>query len=388
MNHVCVVTGTRAEYGLLRRLMILLADEPDLRLSVVATGMHLAPEYGLTYTAIEADGFEIAAKVECLLSSDSSIGVAKSTGIAVMGISDVLGSLRPDAMVVLGDRFETLAAATAAFLVGIPIVHIGGGDCTAGAIDDSLRHAITKLSSLHFVATEEHRRRVVQLGEPESSVVVTGALGLDAIRTTSFVGRDQLESELGIAFGEQTAIVTFHPVTSMPGESERQFSEVLAGIDAVEGLTVIFTMPNADAEGRALASMVADYVRTHEDSATYVVSMGQARFLSAMSLADVVVGNSSSGIFEAPELNTPTVNVGERQAGRIKAESVADVSADAGAIATAIREALSPAGQGVAQRASSPYGDGHSAELMRDAILESLALGPIRKLPFHDLDTE
>jgi UDP-hydrolysing UDP-N-acetyl-D-glucosamine 2-epimerase len=339
-RRVCVVTGSRADYGLLYFLMRQLLADPLFDLSVVATGMHLSPEFGTTANVIEADGFTLAARVETLLSSDSGVGVAKATALGILGFADTFQQLRPDLLVVLGDRFEIFAAAQAALFLRIPVAHIGGGDVTAGAFDESIRHSISKLSHLHFVTNKDAVTRLARMGESPEHIFDVGSPGLDHLLHTSLPSREQLESDLDFKFKERNFLVTFHPVTLDAVSSQSQIGALLRALDRrcpKDG--IILTLPNADTEGRALIEEIRRFA-AGRDNVRVIPSLGQQRYLGALALVDVVVGNSSSGLYEAPSLCTPTVNIGHRQDGRLRAASVFDCEADPDAIHNAIDSAL------------------------------------------------
>ncbi len=321
---ICVITGTRAEYGLLLWLMKEIDVADDLELQVVVTGMHLSPEFGLTYRQIEADGFAVSRKVEMLLSSDSSIGITKSMGLAMIGFADAYAELGPDLVVVLGDRFEMFSAASAATIARVPVAHLHGGETTEGAFDESFRHSITKMSHLHFVAAEEYRKRVIQLGENPEKVYTVGALGVDNIKRLKLLSREQLEEEIGFQFGKHNLLITFHPVTLEHSTAEHQFGNLLQALDELQDTHLLFTKTNADTDGRVINDMIDAYVQNNPVKASQYTSLGQIRFLSAMQYMDAVVGNSSSGLIEAPSFKVGTVNIGDRQRGRIKTDSVID----------------------------------------------------------------
>jgi UDP-N-acetylglucosamine 2-epimerase (non-hydrolysing)/GDP/UDP-N,N'-diacetylbacillosamine 2-epimerase (hydrolysing) len=354
---VCVVTGSRAEYGLLYWVLRELAFDRRFELQVVATGMHLSPEYGLTYQQIEADGFRIDARVEMLLSSDTPVGVAKSIGLGVMGFADVFARLAPDLLVLLGDRFEVFAAAQAATVACIPIAHLAGGDTTEGAFDEAIRHSITKMAHLHFVTNAEAARRVCQMGENPRHVFNAGSPGLDYVRRLKLWPRARLEKELGFAFHARNFLITFHPVTLEPEGSSHQFGELLRALESFGPETGLwFTQPNADPQGRALMRALHRFVETHPNARVFG-SLGQVRYLSLMRQVDAVVGNSSSGLYEAPSFQKPTVNIGNRQKGRLRAASVIDCPPKAKAIRAALGAALALD----CSKVVNPYGDGRSA---------------------------
>lgn len=380
-----MVTGTRAEYGLLRWVMQGIKDAPDMALQVVATGMHLSPEFGLTYREIEADGFGIDRKLETLVSSDTPAGVTKSTGLGMISFADAFAELKPDVVVLLGDRYEIFAAALAALIAGLPIAHLSGGETTLGAFDEAIRHSITKMSHLHFVASEEYRRRVIQLGEAPERVFLTGGLGVDSIKRMSLLDRSSLESALDFKLGRKNLLVTFHPVTLEPGTAASQMAELLAALDALQDTHLILTMPNADTGGRELIGLVEKFVATRPHSKAFT-SLGQLRYLSCMSHVDGVVGNSSSGLAEAPSFKKGTINIGDRQKGRLKATSVIDCQPDRRSIAEALVKLYSPAFQAALEQVRSPYGEGGASEKIV-SLLRSFNIADITKKAFHDLPT-
>jgi len=378
---ICVVTGSRAEYGLLYWLMKEIQADPDLQLQICATGMHLSPEFGLTYKVIEADGFAIAAKVEMLLSSDTPVGIAKSMGLGVIGFADALERLSPDILVLLGDRYEIFAAAQAAMVARVPIAHIAGGDVTEGAFDEAIRHSITKMAHLHFVTNELSAHRVRQLGENPAYIFNVGSPGLDYIKRMKFLGRCELEEALDFKFREKNLLVTFHPVTLESQPAESQFQELLTALDSLgQNVGIIFTKPNSDTDGRAIIRLMDQYVASHANAKAYT-SLGQARYLSAMSQVDAVVGNSSSGLYEAPSLGRPTVNIGDRQKGRLQATSVINCRQEAVAIAEAISHALVSNCSGTVN----PYGDGNSSVRIKDHRKKIVHPSELLKKHFFDL---
>ena len=338
---ICVVTGSRAEYGLLYWLIKEVQDDQELELQLVVTGMHLSPEFGLTYKTIVEDGFPIADTVEMLLSSDSAVGVTKSLGLGTIGFAETFARLRPDIVVLLGDRFEILAAAQAALLAKIPIAHLHGGEITEGAIDESIRHAITKMAYVHFVAAEPYRKRVIQLGEDPKRVFTVGFIGVDNIRRLKLLDRNSLEKALAFKLGETSFLVTYHPATLGKIAPQQAIKELLLALESFPEARIVFTKPNADQDGRVIAQLVDDYVRRHQDRAIVFDSLGQVRYLSLLKHTNLVLGNSSSGLSEAPFLGTPTVNVGDRQHGRLRWPTVIDCDENSEAIRMAIRKALS-----------------------------------------------
>lgn len=381
---ICIVTGSRAEYGLLLPLMKSIRQDKSLQLQVIVTGMHLSPEFGLTYREIEKDGFIIHEKVEMLISGDSEVAIAKSTGIGIMGISDALQRLQPDWVVLLGDRFETFGAATAAHLLKIPIAHLHGGELTEGATDDAFRHSITKMAYLHFTSTDEYRKRVIQLGEDPARVFNTGAIGLDNIKGLSLLPKKQLEKELGFDGLGKTFLVTFHPVTLENRSSESQVKELLSALDAFPTQKIIFTMPNADAGGRIIGQMLQEYEVQHPGRVKCFTSLGQLKYLSLLQHVLMVVGNSSSGIIEAPAFKIPTVNIGSRQDGRFKPATVIDAKPEKRSIEAAIRKAYSPDFLHRCANAANPYGKGNAAVQIMKQIRKFGKLNNTAK-KFYDL---
>lgn len=384
MKKICVTTGSRAEFGLMRWLMEAISASPDLALQVIATGAHLSSEFGLTYREIEAAGFRIDRKVDMLLSSDSSVGVTKSIGLATIGFADALEDLKPDLVVVLGDRYEILAAATAATIAHVPIAHLHGGEKTEGAIDDAIRHAITKMSHLHFVAAEDYRKRVIQLGEDPSRVHLVGALGIDSILRLELLSREALEDSLGFRLGQSNLLVTFHPETLLPGMAERHTRELLDALASIEETHIVFTLPNADTEGRKIARMIEDFAEAHEHAKAFK-SLGQLRYLSLVALVDAVVGNSSSGIIEVPSLKTATVNIGERQKGRIRASSVVDCEPVRDDILAAIASTRDPGYRQALAAVINPYGSGGASEAIAK-IIERADLSSLMRKQFYDIE--
>lgn len=382
MRKICVVTGTRAEYGLLYWLMKKIQADNELQLQIIATGMHLSPEFGLTYKTIEEDGFIIDAKVEMLLSSDTPVGIAKSIGLGVIGFADALDRLKPDVMVVLGDRYEIMAAAQAALVARIPIAHIHGGETTEGAIDESIRHAITKMSQLHFVAAEPYRNRVIQLGEHPDTVFNVGALGIENIKRLQLLDRSRLEQSINFELGTSCFLVTYHPATLGAIEPAAAMQALLDALDLFPEAKIIFTRPNSDTDGRILIQMIDEYALLNKGRVAVFTSMGQLRYLSALQLADAVIGNSSSGIIEAPACNIPTVNIGNRQSGRLKADSIIDCQETTESIASAISKALSPPFREGVKQGVSLYGYGESASNIKDQ-LKRVSLNSTKQ--FYDL---
>jgi GDP/UDP-N,N'-diacetylbacillosamine 2-epimerase (hydrolysing) len=380
---ICVVTGTRAEYGLLRWVMQGIQDDPALTLQVMVTGAHLSPEFGLTYRDIERDGFHIDSKVEMLTSSDTPVGIAKSIGLGTIGFADALDRLKPDLLVVLGDRFEIFAAVSAALVARIPVAHLHGGETTEGAFDEALRHSITKMSHLHFVAASEYRRRVIQLGEQPDRVFQVGGLGIDNIKRLALLDRAQLEQSIAFKLGPKNLLITFHPVTLEQASAEQQMAELLAALDQLEDTHLIFTMPNADTDGRALIKMVEQFVVDRPHARAYT-SLGQLRYLSCIALVDGVVGNSSSGLAEVPSFRKATVNIGDRQKGRLQASSVINCEPTRDAIGAALAQVFDAGFQATLDATVNPYGDGGASEKVVQTI-KSISLDGLAKKSFYDI---
>ena len=367
-RRIAVVSGSRADYGLLRSLLFAIHSDDTLILQLIVTGMHLAPEFGLTYREIEADGLPIAARVEMLVSSDTATGIAKSMGLGLIGFADTFQSLAPDLLVVLGDRFEILAAAQAALVQRIPMAHIHGGETSEGAFDESIRHALTKMAQWHFVAAEPYRQRVIQMGEAPKHVFNFGAPGLDQLDAITWLDRPALARSLGIADGSPLLLVTYHPTTLDGRDPVLAMDELCAAIARFEDAVVVFTYPNADTGGRALIDAVDRFVGQAPERRHAFASLGQQRYLSLMRVADVVVGNSSSGLIEAPALHRATVNLGARQKGRLRAPSVIDTAEDRDGIERALRHALSTDFQRRLSDLDSPYGRGRVGTRIRDTL--------------------
>ncbi|MFJ9450911.1 UDP-N-acetylglucosamine 2-epimerase [Herbaspirillum sp. NPDC101397] len=380
---ICIVTGTRAEYGLLRWLMEEVSNEPNLTLQIVATGMHLSPEFGLTYKEIEKDGFRIDKKVELLMSSDTSVGIAKSMGLGLIGFADVFADLAPDLVLVLGDRFEIFSAVVAAMASRIPIAHLHGGEATEGLIDEAIRHSITKMSHLHFVAAEEYRRRVIQLGEDPVRVYNVGGLGLDGINRVQLMDRAALENSLGFSFAEKNLLVTFHPVTLESNTAWVQMQELLASLAELNETRIIFTLPNADTDGREMIGMIARFVEAHPNAVAFP-SLGQLRYLSCLAQVDGVIGNSSSGLIEAPSFKKGTINIGSRQDGRLQAGSVINCEPVQSSITAALQHLYSAPFQLSLANVVNPYGESGASKKIVD-VLKTISLDGILKKRFYDI---
>ena len=370
------MTGSRAEYGLLRWVMEEIRESSALELLVVVTGMHLSTEFDMTYRVIEEDGFRIDRKVEMLLSADTPSAVSKSMGLAMIGFADVYEQLQPDLVLVLGDRFEILTAVTASMVARIPIAHLHGGEATEGAFDEAIRHSITKMSHLHFVAAEEYRKRVIQLGEHPDRVFLVGGLGIDNILRLPLMNQNELESALKFKLGEHNLLITFHPVTLEKKTSANQMIELLEALKKLKLTQLIFTMPNADTEGRILMKIIEEFVQENSERAKVYNSLGQLLYLSCLKHVDAVVGNSSSGLTEVPSFKIGTINIGDRQRGRLKAASVIDCDPNQDSILKALDRLYSSSFQDKLRTTRNPYGEGGASQ----AVVETL-----KNQPFEDL---
>ncbi len=338
MRKICFITGTRAEYGIMTPLMREIANSPEAKLQIVATNMHLSPQHGMTVNEIEADGFTVDSKIDSLLSGDSPAATVKTMGLTQIGLADTFARLTPDLVVILGDRYEMLAAASAALIFRIPVAHLYGGETTEGAYDDCIRHAITKLSTLHFTSTEHYARRIVQMGEDPKNVFWVGSLGAESIRNEKMTSREELEKHLNFKLGDKYMVATFHPVTTQPGEEERQTHALLDALATTfcRGWKVLFTMPNSDTGGETVARIIRDWASQHPDNVKAVASLGRIRYYSALRYCSASIGNSSSGLIEAPTFGVPTINIGDRQKGRAQGHTVVNVPPDKQAIINAL----------------------------------------------------
>ena len=370
MRKICVITGTRAEFGLLRPLIELIANDNELQLQLIATGMHLSPEFGYTLNEITEAGFMVDKKVECLLSSDSSIGVSKTIALAISGFADALAELTPDLVVVLGDRTEILGAVIATAMANIPIAHLHGGETTEGAYDEAIRHSITKFSHLHFTSTEAYRKRVIQLGEHPDTVFNVGAIGLDAIKKLPLLDKASFEQAIGFKLKERNILITYHPVTLEKEAPIETFENILTALDELTDTALIFTHANSDKNGRIINKMITEYVSNHKDKAVEFKSLGQLRYLSALQYVDFVIGNSSSGILEVPAFYIPTINIGDRQKGRICNESVINSNNSLEDIKKSITFALDKTFREKIQQQELLYGNGTAAGKILQIIKE------------------
>lgn len=370
MRKICVITGTRAEFGLLRPLIELIANDNELQLQLIATGMHLSPEFGYTLNEITEAGFMVDKKVECLLSSDSSIGVSKTIALAISGFANALAELTPDLVVVLGDRTEILGAVIATAMVNIPIAHLHGGETTEGAYDEAIRHSITKFSHLHFTSTEAYRKRVIQLGEHPDTVFNVGAIGLDTIKKLPLLDKASFEQAIGFKLKERNILITYHPVTLEKEAPIETFENILTALDELTDTALIFTHANSDKNGRIINKMITEYVSSHKDKAVEFKSLGQLRYLSALQYVDFVIGNSSSGILEVPAFYIPTINIGDRQKGRICNESVINSNNSLEDIKKSITFALDKTFREKILQQELLYGNGTAAEKILQIIKE------------------
>ena len=386
MKKICIVTGTRAEYGLFKPLIRRISEDADLKLQLIVTGMHLSPEFGLTYKEIIKDKFKITEKVEMLLSSDTEVGISKSMGLAMISFSDVFQRIKPDMIIVLGDRYEVFAVATVAMISRIPIAHLHGGETTEGATDEAIRHSITKMSYLHFTSNDVYRNRVIQLGEDPSRVFNVGPIGAESIKTLYFIQKDKLEEDLGIKFDKKTALLTFHPTTLENNSSEKQFKNILEALDEFNDLKIVFTKANSDTNGRIINNIIDEYVLENPKKCVAFTSLGQLRYLSTMKYCDVVIGNSSSGIIEAPILIKPTVNIGDRQKGRIQEDSIVNCRPIKNEIAESIRKALSKDFINLLDKSENSNGEIYASQKIVFIIKEYLINNKINmKKKFYDL---
>ena len=380
---IAVITSSRADYGLLRWVMQGLKDDPNIELQIIVTGMHLSPAYGFTYKAIEDDEFRIDEKVEILSASDSTIGVSDAMARAISGVTKAINKLEPDLIVLLGDRYEIFACAAAALVCRIPVAHLNGGEVTVGAFDEAFRHSITKMSHLHFVATSEYESRVVQLGENPKRVFLVGGTGIDNIKNSNLLSRQDLEFSLGLEFGAKSLLITFHPATLSSETPERQMEELLAALSSLTDTRLIFTMPNADPGGQKIAELIHDFVEKNRNANAFN-SLGQLKYLSCLAQVDGVIGNSSSGLTEVPSFRKGTINIGRRQSGRVQASSVINCEPKETEIRTSIDRLYSVEFQSQLRSTINPYGEGGASnEIVK--ILTHIPLEGIIEKTFYDL---
>jgi UDP-N-acetyl-D-glucosamine 2-epimerase, UDP-hydrolysing len=382
---ICVVTGSRADFGIFLPLLGKIKKAGDFNLQLIATGSHLSAKFGSTYREIGWEGYKITRKIDIELVSDSEIGICRSIGLGVAGFAEALNELKPDLVILLGDRFEILACAIASHVSRIPIAHIHGGERTEGAIDDAFRHAITKMSLLHFPSAEEYRHRIIQLGESPDRVFNVGALGIDNIKRCRLLDKAVLEKKIGFKFAARNILVTFHPVTLESGSAKAQFKELLDAIDSFRNIGVVFTKPNADTGNKVIRDLMDAYVKKNKPRVICFDNMGTLRYLSALRAVTAVVGNSSSGIIEAPSFGIPTVSIGDRQNGRLMAKSIINCKPRAKEIRNAIKKALSPEYIKFCKTVTNPHGNGDAAEKIYKVIKAKINSLPDIKKTFYTI---
>lgn len=385
MKKICVVTGTRAEYGLLYWLMKEIESDPELELQIIVTGMHLSPEFGLTYKEIEKE-FVITKKIEMLLSSDTSVGISKSMGLAQISFAEAYDDLKPDIVVVLGDRYEIFSAASVAMIARIPIAHLHGGETTEGAFDEPIRHSISKMSHLHFTAAEEYRNRVIQLGEHPERVYNVGGMGIENIKRLQLFDKKAFEESIDFRLSKKNVLVTFHPATLENSTAESQFQELLNALETLKETHIIFTKANSDTDGRIINQMIDNYVTKNKDKSVAFTSLGQIRYLSSLQFIDAVVGNSSSGLLEAPSFKIGTINIGDRQRGRLKAQSIIDCEPIEESIIHAFQQLYSDVFQQNLKNVQNPYGTVMASKKIID-VIKKMDLSNIIKKSFYDLES-
>lgn len=370
---ICVITGSRAEYGQLFWILKGLQSDNNIELQLVVTGMHLSSEFGYTCNEIINDGFEITRKIEVVLSSDSPSSISKSMGLSMISFSDVFDCLTPDLCLVLGDRFEIFSAVSSAHVFAIPIAHIAGGEVTSGVIDDGFRHSISKMSSLHFTANISYSKRLIKMGENQSKVFTTGMPGLDSVYKTNLLNKIQFENAINLKLEKTTFLITYHPLSLKNSNEKHKFQQILKALENFKDFKFIFTYPNSDTYGRIIINLINEFVENNSQNSIAFKSLGSLRYLSALKHVDLVLGNSSSGITEAPCFNTPTVNIGERQNGRLKADSVVDCDLVSSNIIMAIEKALKLN----ISRVTNPYGKAGASSKIVDIV---------KKIDFNNLN--
>ncbi|MBW3697598.1 UDP-N-acetylglucosamine 2-epimerase (hydrolyzing) [Vibrio sp. T187] len=386
MRKVCVVTATRAEYGALRCLLGEVQKDPELELQLISTGSHLSHEFGYTQSQIEDDGFKVIKKIEILLSSDSPVGVSKAMGLAQISFAEAFEELEPDILIIVGDRYELLPIVSAANIARIPVAHISGGELTEGAVDDQIRHAVTKLANVHFTAMEEYSNRVIQMGEQPSAVFTVGEIGLDNLLSMKLLDKREFEDSIGRQLKKHNLLFTYHPVTSNSVEETiSEFKAILSAFDRQDNTLIIFTKSNADVGGRAVNQLIDEYCDQNKDKAIVFSSLGQLRYLSALQFVDAVVGNSSSGIWEVPSFKTATINIGDRQKGRVIAENTININASTDELLVALNKVYSDDFTMRLANVKNPYGDGNSSGKVID-IIKSLDLKALNRKKFYDID--
>lgn len=385
MKKLTIVTATRAEYGLLAPIIKRFISEPEIDVRVAVTGAHLSPEFGMTVKEIESDGIPIDKKIEILMSSDTPVAISKSMGLALISFAEYFEESKPDALMLLGDRYETLAVACAAMNARIPIIHLYGGEATEGAIDEAVRNAITKMSFLHFTSTEEYKHRVIQMGEAPDRVFCVGAMGVENAKNVKLLSKKELEKEIGFSLGDKYAVLTFHPVTLESNTAERQTNELLQAIIKAPDINFLCTKANADADGRIINKLIEKYAEEYPNI-HLVDSLGAKRYLSAVSHSEFVIGNSSSGIVEVPSFKIPTINIGDRQLGRIQAESIINCEPQENRIFEAIKKAMSKEFKDRLDNIKNPYGDGNISVKILDIIKDFFTNEKIvLKKKFYDI---
>lgn len=387
MRKICVVTGTRAEYGLMSRLLRLIKDSPNTKLQIIATNMHLSPRFGNTYQEIEADGFTIDCKVPILEenSKDDAQTTLMTMSKALAGFATAYADLNPDLVVVLGDRYEILAAATAALIERIPIAHLCGGEITEGAYDDAIRHSITKMSHLHFPSTEVYRKRIIQMGEQPDMVFNVGSLGVENIQKLPLLNKQEIETSIDFSIDDRTILVTYHPVTLGHHSAEYDIKAFISALEERRDLRIIFTMPNSDTGGQVIVDAINNFVEENHDRAKAFKSLGVKRYLSVMKYVCAVVGNSSSGLLEAPTFGKPTLNIGERQKGRFAAGSVYNCDTDKASVLSGLDKVLSLEFRGFAKTVRNPYEKPGTAQAIFN-IISTYPLGKLGQKHFYDID--
>lgn len=386
VKRICVITGTRAEYGLLKPLIMKMIDDKEIDFKLVVTGMHMSTEFGLTYKLIEEDDIVIDEKIEILLSSDSHVATSKAMGLAIISFSEYINRTKPDMVIVLGDRYEILAASISAMVANVPIAHIHGGEITEGAQDDAFRHCITKLSYLHFTSTESYRKRVMQLGEDPNRVFNVGAIGIENIKELKLLSQEEIEKSINFVLNKKFALVTFHPVTLEQGLAEIQITELLGALEEFDDMKFIITKANSDNEGRKINRKIDEFISKNPEKYIGFVSMGQLKYLSAMKYCSMVIGNSSSGIIEAPSFNIPTINIGDRQKGRLQAKTVINCDPIKSDIIKAIKRGLSKEFKDKISKIENPYGDGDTSNKILHEIKKALSKEIELKKTFYDIN--
>lgn len=385
MRKICFITGTRAEYGLLSRLMKMVQDDTDTQLQIIATNMHLSPKFGNTYQEIEHDGFTIDKKIPILEEEkDDANTTVKSMSKALAGFADAYNELKPDMVVVLGDRYEILAAATAALIERFPIAHLYGGEITEGAYDDAIRHSVTKMSHLHFTSCEEYRHRVIQLGEQPDHVFNVGSIGVENIKMLPLMSKDKIEKEIDFAIDDKTILVTYHPVTLGNRTAKEDIDDFIAALEEKKELRIIFTMPNSDTGGQAIVEAINAFVAKNPSRAKAFKSLGVLRYLSVMQQVNAVVGNSSSGLVEVPSFGIPTLNIGDRQKGRIAADSVYNCNTDKASILQGLDTIMSPTFKQKAAVTYNPYDKEGTAQAIFD-VIRTFSLEKLNQKHFYDI---